>query len=98
MPRLLLSAGAAFAVLTTAAGPAPVTRVSKPFSGAKVNKGTVTMVVDAGKTVLTLSDDFEVPGTPDPHWQIVDAKGNVFLLPRLPPKGDQGNNTITPPP
>ena len=95
MRSLLLSAVAAFAVLTTAAGPAPVTKVSKPFSGAKVNKGTVTMVVDAGKTVLTLSDDFEVPGTPDPHWQIVDAKGNVFLLQRLAVKGDKVNKSIT---
>src|ERR1043165_10182076 len=97
MPRLLLSAGAAFAVLTTAAGPAPVTRVSKPFSGAKVNKGTVTMVVDAGKTVLTLSDDFEVPGTPDPHWQIVDAKGNVFLLQGPPATGAKATQPTTPP-
>ena len=95
MRSLLLSAVAAFAVLTTAAAPAPVTKVSKPFSGSKVNKGTVTMVVNAGKTVLTLSDDFEVPGTPDPHWQVIDAKGNVFLLQRLAIKGDKVNKTIT---
>src|ERR1700760_2429276 len=56
---------------------------SKAFSGAKVNAGTVTHSVKDGKNVLTLSDDFKVPDTPDPHWQIVDSKGNTYLLQRL---------------
>ena len=53
------------------------------FSGAKVNAGTVTHTVKDGKNVLTLSDDFKVPDTPDPHWQVVDSKGNTYLLQRL---------------
>jgi hypothetical protein len=56
---------------------------SKPFSGAKVNGGTVSHSVKDGRNVLTLSDDFKVPDTPDPHWQIVDSKGNTYLLQRL---------------
>jgi hypothetical protein len=56
---------------------------STKFSGAKVNVGTVTHTVKDGKNVLTLSSDFQVPDTPDPHWQIVDAKGNTYLLQRL---------------
>jgi hypothetical protein len=68
---------------------------SQPFTGAKVNGGTVTLTKDGGKTVLTLSDDFVVPGTPDPHWQVVDSKGNVYLLERLPIKGDKINTSIT---
>ncbi len=56
---------------------------SKPFSGAKVNAGTVTHSIKDGKNVLTLSDDFKVPDTPDPHWQVVDSKGNTYLLQRL---------------
>src|SRR5947207_2048201 len=56
---------------------------SKTFSGAKVNAGTVTHTVKDGKNVLTLSDDFKVPDTPDPHWQVVDSKGNTYLLQRL---------------
>ena len=56
---------------------------SKPFAGAKVNGGTVTHSIKDGKNVLTLSDDFKVPDTPDPHWQVVDSKGNTFLLQRL---------------
>jgi hypothetical protein len=70
-----------------AAGP----QVSKPFAGAKVNGGTVTMT---GRT-LTVSDDFKVPDTPDPHWQVIDSKGNTYLLQRLGIKGDKVNRSIT---
>ena len=75
--------------------------VSKTFSGAKVNAGTVTHSIKDGKNVLTLSDDFKVPDTPDPHWQVVDSKGNVYLLQRLGGKSlggiakDRVNMSIT---
>jgi hypothetical protein len=68
---------------------------SKPFQGPKANTGTVTHSVTAGKHVLTLSDDFKVPDTPDPHWQVVTSKGQVFLLQRLMIKGDKLNKSIT---
>lgn len=55
---------------------------SKPFQGAKANTGTVTHWQDGGKQYLTFSDDFKTPETPDPHVQIVDSKGNVYLLNR----------------
>ena len=58
-------------------------QTSRPFAGGKVNGGTVTHSTKDGKDVLTLSDDFKVPDTPDPHWQIVDSKGNTYLLQRL---------------
>jgi hypothetical protein len=45
--------------------------------------------------VLKLSGDFKVPDTPDPHWQIVDAKGTIYLLQRLAIKGDKVNTEIT---
>ena len=63
---------------------------SKPFSGAKVNAGTVTHSTKDGKDVLTLSDDFQVPDTPDPHWQVVDSKGGTYLLQRLGAKNLAG--------
>jgi len=63
---------------------------SKPFSGAKVNGGTVTHSTKDGKDVLTLSDDFKVPDTPDPHWQVVDSRGNTYLLQRLGAKNLAG--------
>lgn len=74
---------------------------SKPFSGAKVNKGTVTHSTTGMKNVLTLSSDFVVPDTPDPHWQVVDSKGNTYLLQRLGAKNlgglakDRINMSIT---
>lgn len=70
---------------------------SKPFAGAKVNGGTVTHSVKDGKNLLMVSADFQVPDTPDPHWQIVDSKGRVYLLDRLPLKGDRVSRTITVP-
>lgn len=65
-------------------------QTSKPFAGAKVNGGTVSHSVQNGKHVLTLSGDFQVPDTPDPHWQVVDSKGRVYLLQRLKIKGNLG--------
>ncbi len=71
------------------------TQTTKPFTGAKVNVGTVTHSKMDGKNILTLSDDFVVPNTPDPHWQVVDSKGNVYLLQRLDIKGGKVNKSIT---
>ena len=84
---------AAFAMTATFA--VAQSHTSKPFSGAKVNGGTVTHSVKDGKNVLTLSDDFKVPDTPDPHWQVVDSKGNTYLLQKLSIKGDKVNRSIT---
>jgi hypothetical protein len=70
---------------------------SKPFSGAKVNGGTVTHTLKNGKNVLAVSDDFQVPDTPDPHWRVIDSRGNIYLLDRLPLKGDRVARTITVP-
>jgi hypothetical protein len=71
------------ALIITAAVAGAQTQTTRPFTGAKVNGGTVSSTVKNGKTVLTLSDDFKVPDTPDPHWQVVDGRGQVFLLQRL---------------
>ena len=70
---------------------------TKPFKGEKVNRGTVTHEVKGGEGVLTLSKDFEVPNTPDPHWQLVDSKGTVYLLDRLKLKDDKITTSITVP-
>jgi len=56
------------------------------FQGPKANKGHVTHSTRDGKSVLTLSDDFVVPYTPDPHWQVVDSDGQVYLLDKLKKK------------
>ena len=68
---------------------------SGPFMGPKANTGTVTHTKQNGQHILTLSDDFQVPNTPDPHWQVVDSRGNVYLLSKLMIKGDKLNKSIT---
>ncbi len=85
---VVLAAGTAFAA------DAHTTSV---FAGAKANTGTATHSKQGGANVLTLSDDFKVPDTPAPHWQVVDSRGNVYLLQRLVIKGDKYNQTITVP-
>jgi hypothetical protein len=85
----------AIATVAFAGTAAAQSHTSKPFSGAKVNGGTVTHTVKDGKNMLSVSADFQVPDTPDPHWQIVDSRGRVYLLDRLPLKGDRVTRTIT---
>jgi hypothetical protein len=70
-------------------------QTSGPFMGKAVNGGTVTVSQQGGKTMLTLSRDFPVPGSPDPHWQIVDTQGTAYLLDRLKLKDDKINTSIT---
>ena len=65
---------------------------SSQFQGPKANKGHVTHSTQGGKSVLTLSDDFVVPDTPDPHWQLVDSDGNVYLVDKLKTKAFIGTN------
>src|SRR3974390_973658 len=65
---------------------------SSQFQGPKANKGTVTHSIKDGKSVLTLSDDFVVPDTPDPHWQVVDSDGNFYLLDKLKTKAFIGTS------
>ena len=67
---------------------------SSKFEGPKANTGTVSHSKQGNMNVLTLSEDFVVPDTPAPHWQVVDSKGNTFLLNRLKIKGDKINRTM----
>jgi len=64
---------------------------SSDFQGPKANKGHVTHSNRDGKSILTLSDDFVVPDTPDPHWQLVDSDGNVYLVDKLKKKAFIGD-------
>ena len=73
----------------------PDVHTSGPFHGVKANTGTVTHTKDGNKNVLTLSDDFKPPETPDPHWQVVDSQGTVYLLDRLQAKNGKYNKSIT---
>lgn len=64
---------------------------SSQFQGPKANKGHVTHSTRDGKSVLTLSNDFVVPDTPDPHWQVVDSDGQVYQLDKLKKKSLLGD-------
>jgi len=97
MKAKLLWSLAAVALFASGSAWADHTHTSTKFEGTKANKGTVTHAVQNGKNILTLSDDFKTPETPAPHWQVIDSKGNSYLLNRLVIKGDKFNKTITVP-
>jgi len=96
---VLAAAGLLVAVTAFAkGGEAKSSMKTGVFTGKKVNTGFVTHEHKDERHVLTLSDDFQVPETPDPHWQVVDSRGNAYLLQRLTAKGlvsDKLNRTIT---
>lgn len=95
--RAIRLAVAALALLALLAGTTvfAADQTSRPFAGKAVNGGTVTVTQQGGKTVLTLSSDFQVPGSPDPHWQVIDSKGTAYLLDRVKLKDDRINTSIT---
>jgi hypothetical protein len=84
--KLLLQIAAATAMLFSLSAFAQDMHSTGLFRGPKANKGHVTHSNRDGKSVLTLSDDFVVPDTPDPHWQVVDSNGQVYLLDKLKKK------------
>ncbi len=86
------------AALVATANPSAQGRTSTPFAGVKANTGRVTLSGSTGALVLTLSEDFKAPDAPDPHWQVVDSKGRIYLLQKLTVKGtlgDKMNRSIT---
>lgn len=85
--RALLMTG----ILVAVSAVAQDAHTTGQFQGPKANKGHVTHSTRDGKSVLTLSDDFVVPDTPDPHWQVVDSDGQVFLLDKLKKKALLGD-------
>src|SRR5260221_14172461 len=97
MKSRIITSFAALALLAATSVFGQESHTSTKFAGPKANTGTVTHMVVDGKNVLTLSDDFKVPGTPDPHWQVVDSKGNTYLLQKLSIKGDKINRRIAVP-
>lgn len=90
--RFALSGLIMAAMLMSVSAFAADMHTSSQFQGPKANKGTVSHSTKDGKSVLTLSDDFVVPDTPDPHWQVVDSSGNVYLLDKLKTKALIGDN------
>jgi len=96
IPKTIITTLMALAVAMTSSY-ADDTHKSGPFKGAKANTGYVTHSTEGGNSVLTLSNDFKAPDTPDPHWQVVDSNGNTYLLQKLTIKGGGMNRKITVP-
>jgi len=90
-----LSMSAATGLFVASMGFAADAHTTSKFEGAKANTGMATHGRQGNNDTLTWSDEFKIPDTPAPHWQVVDSKGNVFLLQRLKIKGDKENRTIT---
>ena len=102
MKHTLIASFTGLALLAAANAWAQGSSVSGQFHGPEVKTGTVTYSMEGNKNILTLSDDFKVPKAPDLHWQVVDLKGNTYLLQRLLIKGgslrgDKLNKSITVP-
>jgi hypothetical protein len=89
-----LSALAAACLLSATVGYAADGETTTRFEGVKVNTGTATHERRGGVDTLNWSEDFRIPDSPAPHWQVVDSKGRVYLLQRLKIKGDKENRSI----
>ena len=56
------------------------------FEGVTANPGVTTQAREATGDTRAASDDVKIPETPAPRWQVVDSKGNVYLLTPLQTK------------
>ena len=74
---------------------AGLSHTSGPFRGVKANTGTVSHRTADGKQILSVSDDFKIPDTPAPSWQVVASSGNIYLLQQFRIKDNRTNRTIT---
>lgn len=83
---------AAFAVATSSF--AADVHKTGPFAGPKANTGYATHTTENGKSILMVSNDFKTPGTPDPHWAVIDSEGTMYVLDRIPLKGDKEKRRI----
>jgi hypothetical protein len=65
------------------------------FKGIKAHIGHAIHSTVSGRQILAVSDDFVIPDTPAPHWQVVDSQGNVYLLQQFKIKDGKYNRQIT---
>ncbi|NOT23253.1 MAG: hypothetical protein HOP22_11110 [Nitrospiraceae bacterium] len=94
----LLSMVVAAGLFTAANGFAADAHTTTKFEGVKANVGTASHSRQGNTDILTVSDDYKIPETPAPHWQVVDSKGNVYLLNQQRIKDGKTNRKIALPP
>jgi hypothetical protein len=90
----LLSMVVAAGLFTAANGFAADAHTTTKFEGVKANVGTASHSRQGNTDILTVSDDYKIPETPAPHWQVVDSKGNVYLLNQQRIKDGKTNRKI----
>lgn len=83
----ILTTCAVFAASASIALADHVQHKTSKFEGAKANTGMAIHLTDKGKSILKVTDDFVIPDTPAPSWQVVDSKGNTYLLNQMKIKG-----------
>ena len=93
----LLPVLAAGLLIFAGEGLAAESHTTGKFQGIKANTGTASHSMEGDKDYLAVSEDFKIPETPAPHWQIVDSKGNVYLLNQLRIKDGKTNRKISVP-
>src|SRR5438094_7908672 len=91
----LLSALIAVGLLSVTSSFAADAHSTTMFVGVKANTGKAMHTREGNKDVLAVSDEFKIPETPAPHWQVVDSKANVDLLNQLRLKDSKSNRTTT---
>lgn len=94
----LLSMVVAAGLFTAANGFAADVHTTTKFEGVKANIGTASHSRQGNTDILTVSDDYKIPETPAPHWQVVDSKGNIYLLNQQRIKDGKTNRKIALPP
>lgn len=70
--------------------------MSSMFHGPKANTGTVSHVIENGKSILRVSPDFKVPDTPAPTWRVVDSNGAIYTLDAFKIKGGEKREVEVP--
>ena len=95
--RAMLLALIAMSLMTVTSSFAADSHTTLAFTGVKANTGTATHYKEGNKNILAVSDDFKIPDTPAPHWQVIDTKGNVYLLQQLKIKDNKFNRKIVVP-
>jgi hypothetical protein len=69
---------------------------TSPFQGPKANTGYAIHWNENGKSMLKVSDDFVIPDAPAPSWQVVDSRGNVYLLNQFKIKNGTNRQIVVP--
>ena len=81
-----LSMIAATGLFVASNGFAADAHTTSNFEGVKANTSMAAQAREATGDTRAASEDVRIPETAAPRWQVVDSKGNVYLLTPLQTK------------